>query len=329
MTNDERLMQQALEALEVFFAYGYNREECIQIIAALRERLAQPSSDLDEMTARKDAAYAERNKVVAGFAALAMKIGYAACRTRTEIEGWSDDWHGCVYIQLPTGQVSWHYHDSEAELFSFLPERAASWDGHETDEKYRRVLALRYPTTSDTRVMGEPSEEPTSNEVMDFLLGEGPLDGVWFDEPHPKYPGRWWRAYVRRLKEMSAEPVAWWPAVENILNEYGLQAIDFVADFKEAMKQAEQEPVAWHHPDCKGECIACLIERAVQEYYGTQGLSYLRDHVTATPKRTPLTDAEIRKCAQAMDAEPLAEGWTELIKFARAIERAHGIGEKQ
>jgi hypothetical protein len=33
-----------------------------------------------------------------------------------------------------------------------------------------------------------------------------------------------------------------------------------------------------------------------------------------------LTDEEMRECAQAMDAEPLAEGWKELVKFARAIE---------
>ena len=45
----------------------------------------------------------------------------------------------------------------------------------------------------------------------------------------------------------------------------------------------------------------------------------------AQPERKPLTDEEMRECAQAMDAEPLAEGWSELIKFARAIERAHGI----
>ena len=38
-------------------------------------------------------------------------------------------------------------------------------------------------------------------------------------------------------------PPPWWPAVENILTEYGLQAIDFVADFKQALAQ-EQEPVA-------------------------------------------------------------------------------------
>jgi len=41
------------------------------------------------------------------------------------------------------------------------------------------------------------------------------------------------------------EPPAWFPAVENILNEYGLQAIDFVADFKEAMKNAEQSQRTW------------------------------------------------------------------------------------
>ena len=33
-----------------------------------------------------------------------------------------------------------------------------------------------------------------------------------------------------------------------------------------------------------------------------------------------LTDEEMCQAAQAMDAEPLAEGWKELSKFARAIE---------
>ena len=41
------------------------------------------------------------------------------------------------------------------------------------------------------------------------------------------------------------EPPAWFPAVENILNEYGLQAIDFAADFKAAMKDAERSQRTW------------------------------------------------------------------------------------
>jgi DNA repair ATPase RecN len=44
------------------------------------------------------------------------------------------------------------------------------------------------------------------------------------------------------LAQSEQKPPPWWSAVENILNEYGLHAIDFVADFKKAMKQAKQEP---------------------------------------------------------------------------------------
>ena len=61
------------------------------------------------------------------------------------------------------------------------------------------------------------------------------------------------------------------------------------------------------------------------------GISWLKrdsGYFTAPTPRKPLTDEEMRECAQAMNAEPLAEGWPELIKFARAIERAHGIGEQ-
>jgi len=45
--------------------------------------------------------------------------------------------------------------------------------------------------------------------------------------------------------QQEQEPPAWFPAVENILKEYGLQAMDFVADFKEAMKDAEQSQRTW------------------------------------------------------------------------------------
>lgn len=42
---------------------------------------------------------------------------------------------------------------------------------------------------------------------------------------------------------------------------------------------ALHQPVAWHHPECAGECIACLIENVVKEAYGTQGLEYLHRHL--------------------------------------------------
>lgn len=90
-----------------------------------------------EMRARKDAAYEERNRVVAALASV-----FPAGIARTAIEGWSEDWHGCVYIDLPTGQASWHYHDSHAHLFAHLPPYAGIWDGHTTAEKYERLAKL-------------------------------------------------------------------------------------------------------------------------------------------------------------------------------------------
>lgn len=35
----------------------------------------------------------------------------------------------------------------------------------------------------------------------------------------------------------------------------------------------------WHHPECDGKCMACLLEATVLENYGTQGLDFLRSKV--------------------------------------------------
>lgn len=95
----------------------------------------------DRAEAAKDGAYLERNQCVALIARMAHALGYWAGTAKTAIEGWSEDWHGCTYIDLPAGQVSWHYHDSQAYLFDWLPPYCGEWDGHDTSEKYRRVLS--------------------------------------------------------------------------------------------------------------------------------------------------------------------------------------------
>lgn len=102
--------------------------------------LAALRAERDALQAAKDGAYLERNKCVALIARMAHALGYWAGTAKTAIEGWSEDWHGCVYIDLPAGQVSWHYHDSQAHLFDWLPPYCGDWDGHDTPEKYERVL---------------------------------------------------------------------------------------------------------------------------------------------------------------------------------------------
>lgn len=89
---------------------------------------------LDIACQERDSVYSERNRVVAVLARL-----FPAGLTKTAIAGWDPEWHGCVYIDLPTGQASWHFHDRDAHLFAGLPVYTKPWDGHTTEEKYARL----------------------------------------------------------------------------------------------------------------------------------------------------------------------------------------------
>ncbi len=93
----------------------------------------------EETKAQLQSVYKERNQCVALLARMAIALGLPAGVAQTAIEGWDAAWHGCVYIDLPTGQVSWHFHSDETYLFNGLPPYTAGWDGHDTPEKYRRV----------------------------------------------------------------------------------------------------------------------------------------------------------------------------------------------
>ena len=118
-------------------------EECVARAAEIgyelsgaKQRAERAEADLAAARADKDQAYLERNRLVA----LLSKL-FPAGTARTAIDGWSEDWHGCVYIDFPWGQASWHYHDSQAYLFAHLPPYSGSWDGHTTEQKYAAIDA--------------------------------------------------------------------------------------------------------------------------------------------------------------------------------------------
>ena len=67
------------------------------------------------------------------------------------------------------------------------------------------------------------------------------------------------------------------------MNKYDQKALAKAAIREALAEPVKQEPVAWHHPECKGECIACLIERCVKDSYGTQGLDFMLRHINAAP----------------------------------------------
>ena len=99
---------------------------------------------VEDMRQRKDVAYEERNRVVAALARL-----FPSGITKTDIPGWDAEWHGCVYIDTPVGQLSWHFHDSQAHLFDGLPSYEGKWDGHTTEEKYERLSNLDGPPDAE------------------------------------------------------------------------------------------------------------------------------------------------------------------------------------
>ena len=97
--------------------------------------LAYEAGRKDENEAT-DAAYKERNQLVA-----LLSTCFPSGKAKTAIEGWDESWHGCVYIEFPWGQASWHYHDSDAWMFEHLPPYKGQWDGHTTEQKYEAIAA--------------------------------------------------------------------------------------------------------------------------------------------------------------------------------------------
>jgi hypothetical protein len=128
----------------------------------LSAALTAQADELEAQHNAKDGAYWERNNLVA----LLSKV-FPAGKKKTAIEGWPDDWRGCVYIDLPTGQASWHYHDSQAHLFDHLPEYQGEWDGHTTGEKYERIAGYQATAQAD-RV-----------KELDAPMGQEPFEYLW------------------------------------------------------------------------------------------------------------------------------------------------------
>lgn len=118
--------------------------------------LEQLQNKIELLTAEKNQAYAERNRLVAALARMALDrapswdtYGAWLGRHPDTDAGWEKDWMNIVFVRLPTGQLTWHIHDSELPMFSFLSELKApdggwpAYDGHTTEEKYERLLWWR------------------------------------------------------------------------------------------------------------------------------------------------------------------------------------------
>ena len=78
-----------------------------------------------------DEAYFDRNQASQVIAKLALKLGY-----RAGIRNRDEEW-AILYVDMPTGQVSWHI--PFRELVDGLPDYADEWDGHNLQQKRERL----------------------------------------------------------------------------------------------------------------------------------------------------------------------------------------------
>lgn len=100
----------------------------------------------EELIRQKDQAYSERNKCIAALANFIRDTahpGYRVYVAYHENKDWEDDWRTILVIEKGDIQMTWHFHDSEKYLLTKLPiVNLYKWDGHSTDEKYKRLLKV-------------------------------------------------------------------------------------------------------------------------------------------------------------------------------------------
>jgi hypothetical protein len=115
------------------------------------------TSTISLMSKQKDQAYWERNQLVA---ALSKILPSYLAKHPNEDKDWEDDWRNIVVITMPNEicadlpdikvdsqfapyQLTWHIHDHDLPMFDHLQQNQHHfWDGHTTEEKYRRLRQL-------------------------------------------------------------------------------------------------------------------------------------------------------------------------------------------
>lgn len=106
----------------------------------------------------RDSAYRERAHLIALLAAM-----FPAAWTIDPDNIDPDNAWPIVYIQLPTGQCSWHIaHEDWTELFVNLDldYGGMTWDGHTTEQKYQRIRDYTAQFAADVALLPEPQPWP-------------------------------------------------------------------------------------------------------------------------------------------------------------------------
>lgn len=104
-----------------------------------KKSLAEIAIMIRGLAINKNAAYKERNELVA----FVSRLYYShLCQHLKEDLEWDHKWRWIVCVHSPSGQLTWHIHDSELRNFKHLKNKPEHWDGHTTPQKYQRLKRL-------------------------------------------------------------------------------------------------------------------------------------------------------------------------------------------
>lgn len=88
--------------------------------------------------------YRERAQCVLAFARAAQCMGYVVgFRHDPDLDGAEAILWPVLFVDLPTGQVSWHLTVEDRLSADDIGIYHGEWDRHDTAEKYRRLAAWR------------------------------------------------------------------------------------------------------------------------------------------------------------------------------------------
>lgn len=129
----------------------YDEAEPVPFGATEVERFVRttvdPQAEVLALQKQRNDVYEERDRLVC---ALSKCFPSWLARHPDTDKAWDDDWRWIVFVELPNGQATWHIQDRELPWFSHLDRRTENvWDGHTTEEKYRRLALLRPASTPD------------------------------------------------------------------------------------------------------------------------------------------------------------------------------------
>ncbi len=123
----------------LFRKYWDEAPNFYSVIGQFQSRLITADAEMYRQREAKDAAYTERNRLVALLAALfpsSLEEVPFGPKQLPVLTWW-------IIIELPTGSVAWQVAPDDLTLFAHVPRhQGRTWDGDTTEEKYQRIAAL-------------------------------------------------------------------------------------------------------------------------------------------------------------------------------------------